>query len=81
MGKASAIIARTVTVRSGEGQPMTQLYHCPVCGNVSDVAGNCGECLMERLKIVRLVPIQVTDCPGLMVPDLTNVVLFRRPRP
>jgi hypothetical protein len=56
---------------------------CPVCGKVSAFATaeavteiNCGDCLMDRLKIVRL---EATDCDGLMVPDLTNVVLFRRP--
>jgi hypothetical protein len=26
------------------------------------------------------IAVKATDCPGLMVPDLSNVVLFRRPR-
>jgi hypothetical protein len=68
---------------------MTKLYVCPVCGKVSDFASteavaeiNCGDCLIERLEIVRLRLVEVeakaTNCPGLSVPDLSNVVLFRR---
>jgi hypothetical protein len=58
---------------------MIQLYVCPVCGNVTDEA-YCGDCLLERLKLVELVRVKVTDCPGMMVPDLSNVVPLRRPQ-
>jgi hypothetical protein len=30
---------------------------------------------------LRPITASATDCPSLMVPDLNNVVLFRRPRP
>jgi hypothetical protein len=29
---------------------------------------------------LRPITAKATDCPGLSVPDLSNVVLFRRPR-
>jgi hypothetical protein len=66
-----------------EDEAMTKLQ-CPVCGNVSYHSApadiNCGDCLMERLEIVRLVRVEATDCPSLTVPDLHNVVLLRRPQ-
>jgi hypothetical protein len=65
---------------------MTQLYVCPVCGNVSNHTSAevyCGDCLMERVEVVKLKLVEfkaeATDC-GMMVPDLSNVVLFRRRR-
>jgi len=35
--------------------------------------------LRAMAKELRPNPASATDCPGLMVPDLSNVVLFRRP--
>jgi hypothetical protein len=71
MGKASLTLRHFLTK-----------LHCPVCGNTSDLVAdvgevNCGNCLMERLEFVRLIPVEATDCDG---PDPSNVVLFRRPQ-
>lgn len=39
-------------------------FRCPGCGKVADhpnlsadAVVNCGDCLMERIEVVRLVPI------------------------
>jgi hypothetical protein len=85
-------MAEKLRPRRGGGQAMNKLYVCPVCGNVTTAEAeeiNCGDCLMERVEVVRLRLVEVmpqtvrasaTDCP-MMVPDLSNVVLFRRRRP